>query len=156
MITESPGGSLDDIEPTAPVPGVPIPAGTEADFGELDPTGIWQSTNATADFTFSGLDMDRMLANTTGVHVNGVIGIDVVGLEALFGLTGPVTVAGLPEPVTSQNAAYVLLDQLYAGLPPGSSQGSRQRSAGRSGIGGLSSAGCAEDRCDRPGPHVGH
>ena len=126
VITESPGGSVDNIEPTSPVPGVPIPAGTEADFGELDPTGIWQSTNATADFTFSGLDMDRMLADTTGVQVNGVIGIDVVALEALLGLTGPVTVAGIPEPVTSQNAAYVLLDQLYAGLPAGSSQGSRR------------------------------
>jgi Protein of unknown function (DUF4012) len=126
VITESPGGSVDNIEPTAPVPGVPIPAGTEAEFGELDPTGIWQSTNATANFTFSGLDMDRMLANTTGVDVDGVIGIDVVALEALLGLTGPVTVAGIPEPVTSENAAYVLLDQLYAGLPAGSSQGSRR------------------------------
>jgi hypothetical protein len=122
VINETPGGSVGNIQPPSPVPDITVPAGTEEDFGELDPTGIWQSTNATADFSFSGLDMDRMFANTTGIHVNGVIGIDVVALQALLGLTGPVSVAGIPEAITTQNATYVLLDQLYEGLPPDVSQ----------------------------------
>jgi hypothetical protein len=67
-----------------------------------------------------------MFASATGTHVDGVIGIDVEGLQALLGLTGPVSVPGIPEPITSNNAAYVLLDQLYAELPPGSSQGPRR------------------------------
>jgi hypothetical protein len=125
-LTETQGGSVDDIEPTAPVPGVSVPSGTEKVFGELDPTETWQSTNATANFTFSGRDMRYMFADTEGMDVDGVIGIDVVALQALLQLTGPVTVAGIPEPVTSQNAAYVLLDQLYADLPPNSSQGARR------------------------------
>jgi hypothetical protein len=89
------------------------------------PTETWQSTNATADFTFSGRDMQAMFAAAKGVHVDGVIGLDVVALQGILGLTGPVSVTGIPEPVTSQNAANVLLNQLYVGLPPNSSQGPR-------------------------------
>jgi hypothetical protein len=126
VITESPGGSVNDIEPGSPVPGVPIPGGTEAVFGGLDPTETWQSTNATADFSFSGQDMQYMYAYAAGDDVDGVIGIDVVALQSLLKLTGPVTVAGIAEPVTAQNAADVLLNQLYAGLPPRSPQGQRR------------------------------
>jgi len=125
-ITDSPGGTVGNIEPASPVTTVPVPASTEAEFGELNLTGNWQGPNATANFSFSGLDMHDMFANTTGIDVDGVIGIDVVGLEELLDLTGPVSVTGIPEPVTAKNAAYVLLDQLYAGLPPDSSQGPRR------------------------------
>ena len=156
VITESPGGSVGNIEPSSPVPGVPIPAGTEADFGELDPTGIWQSTNATADFSFSGLDMDRMLADTTGVDVNGVIGIDVVALQALLGLTGPVTVAGIPEAGHLPERGIRLAGPALCGTTARFFAGFQARGTGRRGIGGLPSTGGAEDRCDRPGPHVGH
>jgi hypothetical protein len=124
-ITDSPGGSVNNIEPDSPTPGVSVPAGTETVFGALQPTELWQSTNATADFSFSGRDMQYMLAYTTGTDVDGVIGIDVVGLQALLKLTGPVTVPGIPEAITAQNAAYVLLDKLYSGLLPGSPQGPR-------------------------------
>lgn len=125
-ITETPGGSVDGIEPDSPTPGVSVPAGTEAVFGDLDPTELWQSTNATADFSFSARDMQYMLAYTTGTDVDGVVGVDVVALQALLKLTGPVTVPGIPEAITAQNAANVLLNQLYAGLLPDSDQGPRR------------------------------
>ena len=121
-ITNSSGGTVGTIELSGPAPGVLVPAGTQAAFGNLYPPGNWQSVNATADFSFSGRDMQGMFAAATGTQVDGVIGIDVVALQALLGLTGPVTVPGVPEAVTSQNATFVLLDQLYAGLPPDSSQ----------------------------------
>jgi hypothetical protein len=124
-ITESPGGSVGDIELSSPVPGISIPAGTQAVFGELDPSETWQSTNATADFSFSGRDMQYMFAYAADTDVNGVIGIDVVALQALLELTGPVTVPGVAEPITAQNASNVLLNQLYQGLLPGSSQAPR-------------------------------
>lgn len=126
LITDTIGGTVDNMELSSPAPGVTIPAGTQAIFGELFPTETWQSTNATADFPFSGRDMQSMFAASAGQHVDGVIGIDVVALEGLLTLTGPVSVLGIPEPVTAANAPYVLLDQLYAGLPPGSSQGPRR------------------------------
>jgi len=125
-ITESTGGSTEKLALTAPAPDVKVPVSTEAAFGKLNPTEVWQSTNATADFSFAGRDMQGMFAAATGTDVDGVIGIDVVALQALLRLTGPVTVPGIAEPVTPQNAASVLLDQLYQGLPPGSSQGPRR------------------------------
>ncbi len=125
-IDEHTGGSLDNLELASPVPGITVPSGTQAVFGALDPTETWQSTNATADFAFSGRDMQYIFAYAAGTDVNGVIGIDVVALQALLKLTGPVTVPGIAEPISSQNAANVLLNQLYQGLPPGSSQTQRQ------------------------------
>jgi hypothetical protein len=125
-ITEQTGGTVANIALSAPAGGVEVPPGTEAAFGELNPTEVWQSTNATADFSFAGRDIQSMFADATGTNVDGVIGIDVVALQALLGLTGPVNVPGIAEPITTQNATYILLDQLYQGLPPGSSQGSRR------------------------------
>ncbi len=126
LITDTIGGTVDNMELSSPAPGIAIPAGTQAIFGKLFPTETWQSTNATANFAFSGRDMQSMFATSAGKHVDGVIGIDVVALQGLLTLTGPVSVPGIPEPVTAANAAYILLDQLYAGLPPGSSQGPRR------------------------------
>ena len=121
-ITETTGGTVGTIELSGLAPGVTLPAGTQAVFGALYPPGNWQSVNASADFAFSGSDMQAMFSAATGTQVDGVIGIDVVALQALLKLTGPVTALGVPQPVTAQNAADVLLNQLYAGLPPESSQ----------------------------------
>jgi Protein of unknown function (DUF4012) len=125
-ITETTGGTVGTIELSGLAPGVTVPAGTQAVFGALYPPGNWQSVNASADFAFSGSDMQAMFSAATGTQVDGVIGIDVVALQALLKLTGPVTAPGVPEPVTAQNAADVLLNQLYAGLPPESSQAPRR------------------------------
>ena len=120
------GGTVGNLNTPTPALGVPIPLGTAAVFGRLLPTQQWRSTNATANFAFSGQAMQEMYAEATGAHVNGVIGIDVVALQHLLALTGPVVVAGIQEPVTADNAIYVLLNQLYAGLAPQSLQGPRR------------------------------
>jgi hypothetical protein len=125
-ISVSGGSTIHDVALTSPAAGVTVPSATEAVFGGLNPTESWQNTNATADFPFSGADMQSMFAQATGTHVDGVIGLDVPALQGLLGLSGPVDVAGIAEPVTAQNAAHVLLDQLYADLPPNSTQGPRR------------------------------
>jgi hypothetical protein len=129
-ITETTGGTVNNIEPGTPVPGIKIPSGTQAAFGYLNPSGTWQSTNASPNFSFAGKDMQYMFADTAGEDVDGVVGIDVVALQALLRLTGPVTVPGIADPVTAKNAADVLLNQLYQGLLPGSSQGPRREALG--------------------------
>ena len=116
------GGTVQTLELTSPAPGVVVPAGTESAFKELDPTELFQSANATADFPFTGRDAQGMFAAATGAHVDGVLGMDVVALQAILGLTGPVTAPGIPEPVSAQNASYVLLHQIYAGLSPSASE----------------------------------
>ncbi len=118
-------GSVDDIEPTQSV-DVPIPAGTESVFGGYRPTSLWQSVNATADFPLSGQIMQTMFAQVEGVHVDGVIALDVPALESLLDLTGPVSVPNISGPVSAQNVATVILHDQYLDYPPGSAQAQRQ------------------------------
>jgi hypothetical protein len=111
-------GSVGDLELSSPA-NVTVPPGTEALFGGLAPTQTWQSVNATADFPFSGLDMQAMYQQATGTHVDGVVALDVPALVSLLKLTGPVTVPGIAQPVTAGNATELLLHQLYEGFPTG-------------------------------------
>jgi hypothetical protein len=115
--------SLDNTAPSdIPLPhpvNVQLSPGTQAIFGSLDPTQLWQSVNATADFPSSGQIMQAMYQQVTGIHVNGVIAIDVPALESLLKLSGPVIVPGIAQPVTAANAADILLHQLYAEFPAG-------------------------------------
>jgi hypothetical protein len=111
--------SVGNVTLSAPA-SVVVPAGTEAMFGSLQPTQLWQSVNATADFPFSGLDMQAMYAQATGTHINGVIALDVPALVSLLQLTGPVSVPGIAVPISASNASDELLHNLYAGFPSGS------------------------------------
>lgn len=108
--------------PLATPAPVTIPAGTEQVFGALQPTKLWQSTNATADFPWSGLDMQAMWGQAAVQHVDGVIGLDVPALASLLALTGPVTVPGISQPVTAANVEGLLLNQLYQGFPAGNQE----------------------------------
>jgi hypothetical protein len=105
---------------TLPRPvNVPLPPGTQAIFGALNPTQLWQSVNASADYPLSGQIMQAMYEEVTGIHVNGVVAIDVPALVSLLQLSGPVTVPDIAGTITADNAADVLLHQLYADFPAG-------------------------------------
>ena len=118
-------GSVGDIPLKAPAP-TEIPPGTAEVFGSLKPTTLWHSVNATADFSWSGGAMQAMYLAATGQKIDGVIAIDVVGLQRLIAAVGPVIVAGIAEPVTAENASKILLHDLYEGLPPSSDQAPRR------------------------------
>ncbi len=118
-------GSVDDLEPSRAV-NVPIPAGTAAVFGGYQATSLWQSVNATADFPLSGAIMQAMFAQVEGMHVDGVIALDVPALASLLTLTGPVSVPDIASPISAQNVATVILHDQYLGYPPGSAQAQRQ------------------------------
>jgi len=47
-------------------------------------------------------------------------------LASLLALTGPVQVPGLSQPISAANVAPVVLNQIYANYPPGSSQAARR------------------------------
>ena len=93
--------------------GYPIPAGTNAVYGPLLPTQIWQSTNATGDFSLSGQFMSSMFTAATHRSVDGVIGLDVSALQGLLRLTGPVHIAPVRGPIDSGNVVDVLLHRFY-------------------------------------------
>lgn len=48
-----------------------------------------------------------------GQGIDGVLLLDPYALQALLRFTGPITVSGLPQPLTTANAADVLLRQQY-------------------------------------------
>jgi hypothetical protein len=55
-----------------------------------------------------------------GQQIDGTLAIDPEGLAALLKITGPVTVPGLPERLSTSNATDVLLRQQYTLLQTGS------------------------------------
>jgi hypothetical protein len=58
--------------------------------------------------------MQNLLPQSGGPSVDGTIAIDSSGLSALLRLTGPVHVAGWPDPITSDNVVDVTLRDAYA------------------------------------------
>lgn len=108
--------SVGNIRLTSPAP-VTMSPGMQAVFGSWNPTQTWQSTNATADYPWSGADMQAMYQQATGQHVDGVLALDVPGLAQLLKLVGPVSVPGISQPVTSANVSAILLHDLYVGAP---------------------------------------
>jgi len=55
----------------------------------------------------------QLYPQSGGPSIDGVLAIDPYGLAALLNFTGPIDVPGLAEPLTSANAAQVLLTQQY-------------------------------------------
>ena len=108
---------------------VDLPPGIVTAFGGLEPTRIWQSVNATADFELTGRSIQAMYRDAAGVAVDGVIGIDVPGLEHLLRVVGPIDVEGVDEQITADNLARIVLNDFYADLPFGPQEARRERLA---------------------------
>lgn len=105
-------------------PAEPVePASTAAVFGDLDPTQIWQSVNANANFPTSAQWMIAMFHKARGITVNGVVAVDVQTLANILKVTGPVTVSDIHQPVSTTNVASLLLYKLYLQYPAGSQAG---------------------------------
>lgn len=93
---------------------------TAAVFGPFNPTQIWQSVNAVGDFPTSARWMIDMFHQARGIHVDGVIGVDVQTLQAILNVTGGVHVPAIHREVTTNNVASLLLYDLYKRYPYGS------------------------------------
>jgi hypothetical protein len=117
--------SISNIQLTSPA-NVPTPAGTQQAFAGYEPTQVWQSVNAPADFPWTGADVQAMYAQATGQHVDGVVALDVPGLASILRLVGPVQVPGVAGKITASNVATVTLHDLYQGVPASASQVARR------------------------------
>jgi cell division protein FtsB len=106
-------GRITDLALTTAAP-TSVPPQTQAYFGYMRLTQLWQSVNTSADFSFSGRAMVDMYAQKTGQHLDGVIAIDVPGLADLLNVIGPVSVPGVAQPITAANAGTVLLHDFYS------------------------------------------
>lgn len=108
-------GSVLDLALPQPAT-TPVPPGTQEVFGPLQPSQLWQSVNASADFALSGQLMVDMYSVVRGERLDGVIAVDVPALALLLSAVGPVQVPGIGPPITAQNVGKVLLHDLYQGF----------------------------------------
>lgn len=84
-----------------------------ANWGSFHPEHYWGVINVTNDFPTVANVMRQLFPQSGGIPVDGVISVDPDAFAALVKLTGPITVPGWPEPITSDNARQILLHDQY-------------------------------------------
>lgn len=74
---------------------------------------VADDVNRSPDFPAVSRRLLQIYERSTGRSLDGVLATDPVVLERLLAATGPVSGAGLAQPLTSDNAAEVLLHDAY-------------------------------------------
>jgi len=82
-------------------------------YARFQPERRWQSTNASPDFPTVGAVIADLYPQSGGPKVDGVVSIDPVGLSSVLRLTGPISVASWPDPITADNVVAVTLRDAY-------------------------------------------
>ncbi len=92
-----------------------LPPGSEylRRYAEFQPESTWQNVNLSPDFPTVAAVMIDLYPQSGGERVDGVLGIDSLGLAALMELSGPVTVGEWPEKITKDNLLRVTLSEAY-------------------------------------------
>ncbi len=104
-----PSGAL-----TLPVGEVTATGDLERNWGWLLPGVDFRNLGVTPQFDVTAPLAARMWQAATGQHVDGVLAIDVAGLQQILSATGPVEVAG--QSIGAANVEQYLLHDQYAGL----------------------------------------
>jgi Protein of unknown function (DUF4012) len=73
----------------------------------------WASATFSPTFPAVAGTLMTMYENATGRSVDGVLAMDPIMLGLMTDATGPIQQAGFPEVVTSENAARVLMYEIY-------------------------------------------
>ena len=84
-----------------------------AEIGGLD---AWPNLFMSPNFPSGASLFARQLESQAAISSDGVISVDPIGLSYLMEVTGPVTVEGFPEPLTSENVVEWSLSRLYSDL----------------------------------------
>ncbi len=87
--------------------------GYQARYAQFTPKQFFENLLVSPDFPSNAYALAGQYFELTGSSVDGVISVDPLGLAAVLALEGPLTVEGLAEPVTSENASRLLLHDLY-------------------------------------------
>ena len=89
------------------------PSDFVARYARFGASRIWQNANMSPDFPASAQAMAGLYPQSGGQPVDGVISVDPIALAAFLQIVGPVTVSSWPEPITTENAARVLMFEAY-------------------------------------------
>jgi hypothetical protein len=84
-----------------------------ARYGQFDPGQHFQDTTYSPDLPTVAEVISQLYPQAGGDQLDGVLMVDPYGLAPLLSITGPVTVPGLAQPLTSHNAPEVLLKSQY-------------------------------------------
>ncbi|MBW3643998.1 MAG: DUF4012 domain-containing protein [Actinobacteria bacterium] len=107
-------GRVRDLnEGGAEVRTVEAPDDYLARYTRFEVATTWQSVNFSPDFPTVAEVISHLYPQSGGRPIDGVVGIDPVGLAAFLRLTGPVTVDVWPEPITADNVVDISLNQAY-------------------------------------------
>ena len=99
-----------------PPPGaVPLTGALASLWGWLAPSADWRNLATTPRFDATAPLAAQMWQAETGQHVDGVLAVDPVTLQALLAAQGPVQV-GAQQLSAANVVPFLLLDQ-YAGIP---------------------------------------
>jgi hypothetical protein len=107
-----PAPSLNSALPSAGgiLTGLP---GFMARYGQYDPGKYFQDVTFSPDFPTVAQVISQLYPQAGGAHLDGVLMVDPYALARLLSITGPISVPGLSEPLTSHNAAAILLKGQY-------------------------------------------
>ncbi len=117
-----------------PVGAVPVTGDLQSNWGWLHPSLDMRNLGLTPQFDVSAPLAARMWAASTGQQVDGVMALDVVGLQQLLVATGPVDVDG--RTVSAEDVVPFLLHDQYAGLSTETGDSGKRQDA----LGDLASA----------------
>ncbi|MGH2760910.1 MAG: DUF4012 domain-containing protein [Actinomycetota bacterium] len=118
-VLEAEDGDL-DLEDVSgrPTELFPPPGETDASYPSWLPAdlrsagAIFQNINLSSDFPTAG----RLIVDTARSalgQVDGVIGVDPVGLGAILNATGPIDIASWPDPIDADNVSRVAQHDVY-------------------------------------------
>jgi len=83
-----------------------------------DPVTNIQDVTDSPDFPTVGQVITELYPQSGGEPIDGVVSVDPDALADVLQLTGPITVAGWPVPITAANAATILLHDEYSITSP--------------------------------------
>lgn len=111
--------SLSSFGDTSSLPVLPatstvtsIPAEYPAHYDALGALSAWQNLTMSPSFADGGNLLLSMLEATGTLHPTGLIGLDPEALANLLAVTGPVSVPGIPEALTSANVVDWSLNRI--------------------------------------------
>ena len=82
-------------------------------YSRFLPERLWQNVNTSPDVPTIGRVEASLLPQSGFGPVEGVVTIDPIGLASVLRITGPVTVADWPEPISAENVVDITLRQAY-------------------------------------------
>lgn len=92
------------------------PADYLARYGRFQPQKTWQNVNLSPDMPTVARVIGQLYPQSGGTNIDGVLSVNTAALAALMRFTGPVSIEGVAQPITSANAADFLLRGQYVEL----------------------------------------